>query len=590
MKYYYKINCDGEIELIFNQSKERKSVNYIKLLNYCYNVDFPFVLKKSINLDEFDKIIDDAFLMTLTDREEKILRLRFGIDNNKEMTLEQLGEVFGLTKERIRQIESNAVNHLKKYFSNDFYSMTNIYSNSTNKKIFEDIFVLDISNFILNKPSLYFKNFINNLNLKVKILRNKNSSLYNLLNLPLEECGFNSRLLSALKNNGYNTEYDLIRLCEFPNKISNIKNIGKKSEEQLLNYLNNLDFKNKENRYKENNYNKWFNSDETVHINIADKNFSKEFYFYTEDVSIISKAIFKYLRENYDLIFHYDLKDEEFMICLQNGWLSKNLLIKHRNDIGNILDDYKNLSNSSMITNYNDFFIVNEIELDAEIHNNIDFIQKIEDSILNNYHLSVQGWFKKIINTPTIVDIPKNELNDISKFILYKKDIQERVLNENFICDSISKLYISYILNNFNLENYYSMELKKLFEKCGYDVTNSKNEIVKDLKMIINESIKNNVDIDIRTYVLKYDLKKDEIASIYNQLIRQSRNVNHRLISQLNIIEIELALMEQFDKQKLTYATFEQIMMDYGFIDSKKDFIKFIKLNNLMSDEDIKKI
>ena len=278
------------------------------------------------------------------------------------------------------------------------------------------------------------------------------------------------------------------------------------------------------------------------------------------------------------------------MICLQNGWLSKNLLIKHRNDIGNILDDYKNLSTSSMITNYNDFFIVNEIELDAEIHNNIDFIQKIEDSILNNYHLSVQGWFKKIINTPTIVDIPKNELNDISKFILYKKDIQERVLNENFICDSISKLYISYILNNFNLENYYSMELKKLFEECGYDVTNSKNEIVKDLKMIINESIKNNVDIDIRTYVLKYDLKKYEIASIYNQLIRQSRNVNHRLISQLNIIEIELALMEQFDKQKLTYATFEQIMMDYGIIDSKKDFIRFIKLNNLMSDEDIKKI
>ena len=31
-------------------------------------------------------------------------------------------------------------------------------------------------------------------------------------------------------------------------------------------------------------------------------------------------------------------------------------------------------------------------------------------------------------------------------------------------------------------------------------------------------------------------------------------------------------------------------MMDYGIIDSKKDFIRFIKLNNLMSDEDIKKI
>ena len=32
MKYYYKINFNGKIELIFNQPKERKSVNYIKLL------------------------------------------------------------------------------------------------------------------------------------------------------------------------------------------------------------------------------------------------------------------------------------------------------------------------------------------------------------------------------------------------------------------------------------------------------------------------------------------------------------------------------------------------------------------------------
>lgn len=55
-------------------------------------------MKKSVNLDEIDKIIDDAFLMALTDREEKILRLRFGVDNNKEMTLEQIGEVIWFNK------------------------------------------------------------------------------------------------------------------------------------------------------------------------------------------------------------------------------------------------------------------------------------------------------------------------------------------------------------------------------------------------------------------------------------------------------------------------------------------------------------
>ena len=72
-------------------------------------------------------------------------------------------------------------------------------------------------------------------------------------------------------------------------------------------------------------------------VNHLHKYFSKEFYFYTEEVSIISKAIFKYFRENYDLIFHCVLKEEKFMICLQNGWLSKNLLIEYRNDISKFI-------------------------------------------------------------------------------------------------------------------------------------------------------------------------------------------------------------------------------------------------------------
>ena len=55
----------------------------------------------------------DSILKDLTDREERVLRLRYGLDDNRPKTLEEVGREFGVTRERIRQIEAKAIKKLK---------------------------------------------------------------------------------------------------------------------------------------------------------------------------------------------------------------------------------------------------------------------------------------------------------------------------------------------------------------------------------------------------------------------------------------------------------------------------------------------
>ena len=69
---------------------------------------------KVLEMSELKEIISSALSSVLNTREESIVRLRFGIDDEKEHTLEEVGHEFKVTRERIRQIEVKAIKKLKR--------------------------------------------------------------------------------------------------------------------------------------------------------------------------------------------------------------------------------------------------------------------------------------------------------------------------------------------------------------------------------------------------------------------------------------------------------------------------------------------
>ena len=64
-------------------------------------------------ISETAKLIE--LLDDLDERESKILRLRYGLDGGEPMTLKEIGKKIGLTRERVRQIEAEALNKIKEH-------------------------------------------------------------------------------------------------------------------------------------------------------------------------------------------------------------------------------------------------------------------------------------------------------------------------------------------------------------------------------------------------------------------------------------------------------------------------------------------
>ncbi len=81
------------------------------LLRFIADPNAPSPLERTVDRELREKV--EGTLKVLTAREEEIIRLRFGIGREMPYTLEEIGRVMGLSRERVRQIEATALKKIQ---------------------------------------------------------------------------------------------------------------------------------------------------------------------------------------------------------------------------------------------------------------------------------------------------------------------------------------------------------------------------------------------------------------------------------------------------------------------------------------------
>ena len=83
-------------------------------LRHRLRLDLPDALARhAVDLADLVECLGLAVLQTLSEREDGVVRLRFGLTDGQPRTLDEIGQVYGVTRERIRQIESKTMSKLR---------------------------------------------------------------------------------------------------------------------------------------------------------------------------------------------------------------------------------------------------------------------------------------------------------------------------------------------------------------------------------------------------------------------------------------------------------------------------------------------
>lgn len=181
----------------------------------------------------------------LTEREMKVLKLRFGLEDGKTRTLEDVGKEFDVYRERIRQIEAKALRKLRKY-KNKVYIELNLDELKPEEKqevlkANKKLSILDTPIEEKEKSNEIIKKYIEKQTKKIE--KEVEKEVFSFESIPVRdfiynnEANMSSRLFNCLRRSKFisGTIEDILD-CNII-EIRKIRNLGRKLEEELLNLL-----------------------------------------------------------------------------------------------------------------------------------------------------------------------------------------------------------------------------------------------------------------------------------------------------------------------------------------------------------------
>ncbi len=215
---------------------------YFELLASIYDEESIITFKPALdNCEEYFKELFDSILGTLTEREQGIIRTRFGLDDGIRKTLEEVGREYQLSRERIRQILQKVLRKLK------HPSRSRKLKNSL--LLYEDI---EISDFDAPKYGQYFESILReeilfcqtheNINCDTMIFKNiifsprttpKGNVSFDHLSIDVLELSIRS--YNSLKRAGITTVGQLRTMSL--EELMRVRNLGRKGVEEILDVL-----------------------------------------------------------------------------------------------------------------------------------------------------------------------------------------------------------------------------------------------------------------------------------------------------------------------------------------------------------------
>lgn len=561
MKIVCAIDMDNNVEIL--QEEEKRIFNYLKLFYAVYGKKsaVPFIYDSGLSYEDYMLCVNNA-LEKLTEREEKVLRLRFGLDTGETMDAHSVGKIYDVTKARIDQIEGKAIRKLRNPYNTQMLRILFPRNTLCNPEKFASIITEKIKTFLELRPIVSSPKIFKNLGYDIEIEEGLNRKIH-YADESLMDIGLSLDAVDYLNQNGIISLEDLLNLNK--NQLDLI---------ECLTVEDKLVITDKKRELTEN---KDLQEDapkikEPLCITLKKDNEINLLYFYTSSYEGIARKMYLFLNSKFKLITCKNISDELKMAAIELGYITEDLYKLHLEQIEQFANRYRNIDdkNRNVCTK-------RIMAVDIKIHKKHEEITN--EDILNS--LTVKNALGK---EPDCLHC--SSLTPGAQF-MNEEYVFEDELENICLSNRVSRIAVNRILKNMNLDGYSSNRLNEVLSHYSIAEHDDRKTVLKDIIDSLAEyPDKDNVKF-LDEIIVDYNLNSEELSYIYNTLIRKLHSSDYKVLNSLMKKEVKLKIKEHYlEYQTIEEEWFFSLMSDYGVKDNQDEYIDYAKDNQFITREE----